>query len=73
MPEAAAAWSRDALRLTRPGNLFGFCGISLPVGHLANALPVGLQLLARAGADAELLAIAGAVEAVVGPPASPTQ
>jgi aspartyl-tRNA(Asn)/glutamyl-tRNA(Gln) amidotransferase subunit A len=72
-PEAAAAWSRDALRLTRPGNLFGFCGISLPVGHLANALPVGLQLLARAGADAELLAIAGAVEAVVGPPESPTQ
>jgi aspartyl-tRNA(Asn)/glutamyl-tRNA(Gln) amidotransferase subunit A len=67
-PAAAAAWSRDALRLTRPGNLFGLCGISLPVGHLAASLPVGLQLLARGGDDAELLAIAAAVEAVVGRP-----
>ena len=64
--DAAAAWSRDALRLTRPGNLFGLCGVSLPIGHLAGTLPVGLQLLARGGDDAQLLAIAGAVEAVVG-------
>ncbi len=66
--DAAAAWSRETLRLTRPGNLFGLCGVSLPVGHLAGALPVGLQLLARGGDDAGLLAIAGAVEAVVGRP-----
>jgi aspartyl-tRNA(Asn)/glutamyl-tRNA(Gln) amidotransferase subunit A len=65
-PEAAGAWSRDALRLTRPGNLFGLCGVSLPVGHLAQTLPVGLQLLAPGGADAELLAIAKSVEAAVG-------
>lgn len=65
-PQAAGAWSRDALRLTRPGNLFGLCGICLPVGHLAGALPVGLQLLGRGGDDAQLLAIAAAVEAVVG-------
>jgi aspartyl-tRNA(Asn)/glutamyl-tRNA(Gln) amidotransferase subunit A len=65
-PDAAALWSRDALRLTRPGNLFGFCGVSLPVGHLAGTLPVGLQLLARGGDDGELLAIAEAVEAVIG-------
>ncbi|HEY7788569.1 MAG TPA: amidase [Casimicrobiaceae bacterium] len=64
-PEAAAEWSRETLRLTRPGNLFGLCGVSLPVGHLAGTLPVGLQLLARGGDDAQLLAIAGAVEAVV--------
>lgn len=64
--EAASAWSRDALRLTRPGNLFGLCGISLPVGHLAGTLPVGLQLLGRGGDDGELLAIAAAVEGVVG-------
>ena len=67
-PEAAAAWSRDSLRLTRPGNLFGFCGLSLPVGHLVGALPVGLQLLGRASGDADLLAIAAAVEAIVGKP-----
>jgi len=63
--DAAAAWSRDTLRLTRPGNLFGFCGVSLPVGHLAGTLPVGLQLLARGGDDAQLLAIASAVEGVI--------
>ena len=65
-PEAAAAWNRQTLRLTRPGNLFGLCGISLPVGHLAGSPPVGLQLLGRGGGDAELLAVAEAVEAIVG-------
>ena len=65
-PDKAAAWSRDALRFTRPGNLFGFCGVSLPIGHLAGTLPVGLQLMGRSGQDAELLAIAAAVEAIVG-------
>ena len=65
-PDRAAAWSRDALRFTRPGNLFGFCGVSLPLGHLAGTLPVGLQLMARGGRDAQLLAIAATVEAIVG-------
>jgi len=69
-PQAAAAWSRDSLRLTRPGNLFGLCGISLPVPPFARTLPVGLQLLAPGGADGELLAIAAAVEAAVGRPPS---
>jgi aspartyl-tRNA(Asn)/glutamyl-tRNA(Gln) amidotransferase subunit A len=64
-PDAAAAWSRETLRFTRPCNLFGLCGVSLPVGHLAATLPVGLQLLARGGADAGLLALAETVEAVV--------
>ena len=68
-PDKAAAWSRDALRLTRPGNLFGFCGLSLPVGHLAGSLlPVGLQLLGRGGGDSELLAIAATVESIVDGP-----
>jgi aspartyl-tRNA(Asn)/glutamyl-tRNA(Gln) amidotransferase subunit A len=68
--DAAGAWSRQTLRLTRPGNLFGFCGVSLPVGHLAGTLPVGLQLLAGRGDDARLLAIAGAVEATFARPAT---
>ena len=67
-PDLASEWSRDALRFTRPGNLFGFCGVSLPVGHLVAAPPVGLQLLGRAGGDADLLALAGAVESLVGGP-----
>lgn len=64
--EAAAAWNADSLRLTRPGNLFGLCGVSLAIGHLAGSLPVGMQLLARGGDDANLLAIAASVEKVVG-------
>jgi aspartyl-tRNA(Asn)/glutamyl-tRNA(Gln) amidotransferase subunit A len=64
----AAGWSKDTLRLTRPGNLFGLCGVSLPIGHLAQSLPVGLQLLAAHGADASLLAVAHAVEGVVAAP-----
>lgn len=61
----AAAWSRQTLRFTRPGNLFGFCGVSLPVDHPGSPLPVGLQLLARGGGDNALLALAGAVEAAL--------
>jgi aspartyl-tRNA(Asn)/glutamyl-tRNA(Gln) amidotransferase subunit A len=68
--EAAAAWSRETLRLTRPANLFGLCGVSLPIGHLAGSLPVGLQLLARNGADAQLLADAAAVERTLGNPSA---
>ena len=63
--DAAAGWSRETLRFTRPGNLFGFCGVSLPIEHPGESLPVGLQLLARGGADAELLAIAETVEAAL--------
>ena len=65
-PDKAAAWNRDALRFTRPGNLFGFCGISLPLRPSGDSLPLGLQLLGRGGGDAELLAAAAAVEAIVG-------
>ena len=65
----AAAWSRDSLRLTRPANLFGFCGVSLPIHQLIGSLPVGLQLLARGGDDAKLLACAASVERLVATPA----
>ena len=64
--EAAAAWSRETLRFTRPGNLFGLCGVSLPIHHLTGSLPVGLQLLAPGDADAQLLAIAQTVEEALG-------
>jgi aspartyl-tRNA(Asn)/glutamyl-tRNA(Gln) amidotransferase subunit A len=64
-PALAAGWSRETLRFTRPGNLFGLCGVSLPIGHLAGARPVGLQLLARGGDDAALLGIAAAIETLL--------
>jgi len=75
-----SAWNRRATRNTRPGNLFGQCGISLPIQHLgaglaqnttAAALPVGLQLCASPGQDAALLSVACAVEQLLGLPIPP--
>ncbi|MFO1328532.1 MAG: amidase family protein [Rubrivivax sp.] len=66
----AAASNRLATRNTRPGNLFGHCGISLPVQHLHGTLPVGLQLCAVGGNDAPLLALACTLEDVLGRPAA---
>jgi aspartyl-tRNA(Asn)/glutamyl-tRNA(Gln) amidotransferase subunit A len=58
----AAAWNRLATQNTRPANLYGQCGISLPIQHLGASLPVGLQLAAGGGQDARLLDVARAVE-----------
>lgn len=63
-----AAWNRLASRNTRPGNLFGHCGISLPIQHLGSPLPVGLQLCANGSEDEALLALACTVEQVLGRP-----
>jgi aspartyl-tRNA(Asn)/glutamyl-tRNA(Gln) amidotransferase subunit A len=63
--EAADAWNRRTLRNTRPANVFGQCGISIPIGALGSRLPVGLQLLGACGDDARLLAIACAAEAAL--------
>jgi len=49
---------------TMPGNLFGQCGLSIPLG--TSGLPAGLQLMANAGDEVRLLAIGQAVEAVLG-------
>lgn len=75
-----AAWNRRATRNTRPGNLFGQCGISLPIQHLGAehpgrdsdaALPVGLQLCAAPGQDLSLLSMACAMEDLLGRPSAP--
>ena len=68
-----AAWNRLTTRNTRPGNLFGQCGISLPIHHLGAALPVGLQLCGVPNGDERLLAVASAVELVVGRPQVPNR
>jgi aspartyl-tRNA(Asn)/glutamyl-tRNA(Gln) amidotransferase subunit A len=69
--EDVAAWNRLNTQNTRPGNLFGQCGISLPIQHLGAALPVGLQLCGPPDGDARLLAVAAALEAIVGRSSSP--
>jgi len=66
--EEVAAWNRMATQNTRPGNLFGQCGISLPMQHLGAPLPAGLQLCAAPGHDRHLLAVAETVEAAIGRP-----
>ena len=65
---------RLALAITQnsqPINLFGQCGVSLPVHHLGGDLPVGFQIVCAAGEDEKLLIMACAVELVLGAPPPP--
>jgi aspartyl-tRNA(Asn)/glutamyl-tRNA(Gln) amidotransferase subunit A len=63
--EGFTAKNISALRNTSIWNFFDACAISLPI-RLGNALPVGLMLVGRHGADRKLLAIAAAVERQLG-------
>ena len=47
-------------------NYLGLCAITLPVGRDKAGMPVGLQLIAPTWAEERLLAIALAVERVLG-------
>lgn len=77
-PLAALDEPREAMRLalgmtrcTQPGNYLGQCAVSLPLPRTRGQLPVGYQLIGAPGTDARLLAIACAVEAVLGKPTRP--
>ncbi|WP_419913978.1 indoleacetamide hydrolase [Hoeflea sp.] len=59
------------IRNTDPASNAGIPGISLPAGLDADGLPVGMELDGPAGSDEKLLAIAQAVEAVLGPGEAP--
>ncbi|HVZ53682.1 MAG TPA: amidase [Pseudolabrys sp.] len=63
--ESAAAWNIRAGHCTRPGNFYGLCGTTIPI-QVDGELPIGLQVLAPAGHDSQLLAISQTIEAVVG-------
>jgi aspartyl-tRNA(Asn)/glutamyl-tRNA(Gln) amidotransferase subunit A len=54
-----------ALRNTNPVNFFDGCAMSLPI-HGAE-LPVGLMLVGRHGEDRRLMAVAQAIEGLLGP------
>ncbi len=54
-------------RNTDPGSNAGIPGISLPAGFSSEKLPIGIELDGPVGTDRRLLAIAGAVEAVLKP------
>ena len=63
-PYHSAAFDRwrHATAYTLAFNLPGHPACSLPCGLDVRALPVGLQLVGPAHGDAQLLAVAGAVE-----------
>ncbi|MEO6984510.1 MAG: amidase [Paralcaligenes sp.] len=69
--DTAAAWNKRATSLTRPGNLFGQCGVSLPIHMFGSALPVGLQVMCSSRDDALLLSIALGIEQAFGVGAKP--
>jgi len=53
------------IRNTSPASVAGVPSLSLPAGRSRSGLPVGLSLEGAAGADAALLGLAAAVEAVL--------
>ena len=69
-----AAGLKLALAITQnsqPGNLLDLCGTSTPIQGPDAPLPVGLQILCPPGHDARALAIALALEQLLGPPPRP--
>jgi aspartyl-tRNA(Asn)/glutamyl-tRNA(Gln) amidotransferase subunit A len=67
-PEKFWARNRGIVHNLVPVNFLTLCGATLPVGLDRLGLPVGLQLIARGGDDERLVAIACAVERVLGAP-----
>ena len=55
------AWMRSAWFIT----VTGCPAISVPAGTTGDGLPIGVQLVARHGADRQLLEVAAAVEALL--------
>ncbi|MCE2422403.1 MAG: amidase [Gemmatimonadetes bacterium] len=58
--------NRLMLSNTCPASMLDMCAVSLPAGLDPSLMPVGLQLIARTGADCWLVDVAVAVESVLG-------
>ncbi len=58
--------NKTTLQPTCPVNMLGLCAIAIPAGLDDHGMPVGLQLVARAGDDESLLGVALAAERVLG-------
>jgi len=67
-PEQFWARNRNIVHNLMPANYLALCAATLPVGLDRLGMPVGLQLVAKGGDDERLLAIACAVERVLGTP-----
>jgi Asp-tRNA(Asn)/Glu-tRNA(Gln) amidotransferase A subunit family amidase len=58
---------RDTMRFSQWLNLAGFPGLSLPMGHSPEGLPINIQLIARPHEEELLLAVAAQLEQARGP------
>jgi aspartyl-tRNA(Asn)/glutamyl-tRNA(Gln) amidotransferase subunit A len=67
-PQQFWARNRKIVHNLVPVNYLSLCAATLPVGLDRLGLPVGLQLIAKGGDDERLVAIACAVEGVLGAP-----
>lgn len=54
------------LRNTWPANFLRLCAVTLPCGLDAAGMPVGLQIMMRAGQEERLLAVAVSIERTIG-------
>ena len=59
-------YALSTTRTSQPGNYLDLCGVSIPLPRGSGELPVGLQLMGVGGSDAQLLAVAVAVEQALG-------
>ena len=67
-PDKFWARNRGTVHNLVPVNFLGLCAATLPVGLDRLGLPVGLQLIAKAGDDERMVAIACAAERLLGTP-----
>jgi amidase len=58
---------RDTMRFSQWLNLSGFPGVSVPVGHSNEGLPIGVQIIGRPFEDELVLSVAEAIETARGP------
>ena len=65
-PERYRAENVLCLRNTSLVSYLGLCAVTIPVGLDASAMPVGMQLVARANQEPRLLAIARCFEKILG-------
>lgn len=70
-PDQAMRHAMGMTRNTQPSNYLGQCAVSLPLPRPSGELPVGYQLIGAPGRDGELLAVAAAIEEVLGPAGRP--
>jgi Asp-tRNA(Asn)/Glu-tRNA(Gln) amidotransferase A subunit family amidase len=61
-PEALRPAELALLRNTRPVNVWGLPAISVPCGHTAQGMPIGLQIIGPPHGETKVLQVAKAYE-----------